>query len=123
MAHRDRLARIGVELLEWLFKRYDTKLVVLDGAEEGQSETDELRDDLLAVITFFVARNNGRRSAANRKRRRDAAVREEGEEEQESEHREAKRRKGPKDSRVPEPHTEGSHLFLSLSHWIELDSS
>jgi hypothetical protein len=60
-----------VELLEWLFERYDTRLVVLN-AEERQSETDELRDDLLAVVTFFVARNNGRRSAANRKRRREA---------------------------------------------------
>lgn len=100
VAHRDRLARIGVELLEWLFERYDTKLVVLDHTEECQTETDELRDDLLAVVTFFVARNNGRRAAANRKRRRDTVHKEDqGEEERQQ----AKRRKGTEDSRLPQP--------------------
>jgi hypothetical protein len=113
VAHRDRLARIGVELLEWLFQRHDSKLVVLDGTEERQSETDELRDDLLAVVTFFVARNNGRRSAANRKRRAAATAGEEGQDEQEG-GRQAKRRKGPQDSRVPDPHAEGARSSLAL---------
>lgn len=112
VAHRDRLARIGVELLEWLFERYDTRLVVLDRADERQSEADELRDDLLAVVTFFVARNNGRRSAANRKRRRDAA-REEGKD-QEEESRQAKRRKSEKNPRIPQPQAEGLPYFLYL---------
>lgn len=101
VAHRDRLARIGVELLEWLFARYDTRLVVLDQSEERQSETDELRDDLLAVVTFFVARNNGRRAAANRKRRRDAATHEEDESQEEPQ--QAKRRKGKENSRLSQP--------------------
>jgi putative resolvase len=105
VAHRDRLARIGVELLEWLFERYDTRLVVLDNVDERQSETDELRDDLLAVVTFFVARNNGRRSAANRKRRRDAAQQEDQDQEKP---RQAKRRKSAKDPSVPQPQTEGA---------------
>jgi predicted site-specific integrase-resolvase len=69
VAHRDRLARIGTELLEWLFQRHNTSFLVVDHAEERQSESEELSEDLLAVVTFFVARNNGRRSAANRKRR------------------------------------------------------
>jgi predicted site-specific integrase-resolvase len=34
VAHRDRLGRIGVERLEWLFKRYDTKIVVLDRPDD-----------------------------------------------------------------------------------------
>lgn len=97
VAHRDRLARIGVELLEWLFRRYDTKLVVLDHAAQ-ESSTDELRDDLLAVVTFFVARNNGRRAAANRKRRR-AAADQEG---QDQEERQAKRRKSEENPRISE---------------------
>lgn len=74
VTHRDRLARIGVELLEWLFQRFGTRLVVLSNVEHGITETDELRDDLLAIVTFFVARNNGRRSAANRKRRRSSTI-------------------------------------------------
>ena len=116
VAHRDRLARIGVELLEWLFKRYDTRLVVLSNADECQSETDELRDDLLAIVTFFVARNNGRRSAANRKRRSDTA-REEGQGEEEP--RKAKRRKSAQDPRLPQSQAEGLAYF-SFSKMFEL---
>lgn len=101
VTHRDRLARIAVELLEWLFKHHDTKLVVLEHVEDA-GETDELRDDLLAVVTFFVARNNGRRAAANRKRRRAATTGEEGENEEE---RQTKRRKGEAGSRVSESAT------------------
>lgn len=79
VTHRDRLARIGVEILEWLFTHHGTNLVVHDGSSRP-SETEELRDDLLAVVTFFVARDSGRRAAANRKRRREAGG---GEEEDE----------------------------------------
>jgi putative resolvase len=68
VTHRDRLARIGVELIEWLFQHFETAFIVMN-QHELVSETEELRDDLLAVVTFFVARNNGKRSAANRKRR------------------------------------------------------
>jgi predicted site-specific integrase-resolvase len=101
VAHRDRLARIGVELLEWLFKRYDTKFVVLyQGDDHEHSDSEELRDDLLAVVTFFVARNNGRRAAANRKRRRDAATTLEEAENQE-EPRQTKRRKDSTNPSLP----------------------
>jgi predicted site-specific integrase-resolvase len=105
VTHRDRLARIGVELLEWLFRRYDTRFVVLSPTEdEHDTDSSELRDDLLAVVTFFVARNNGRRAAANRKRRRAAAALEEGED-REKEGRETKRRKSTADSRVSQRET------------------
>lgn len=67
VAHRGRLARFAMELVEWIFRKHDTKLVVLDEGEDRCAE-DELRDDLLAVTTYFVARNNGRRSAENKKR-------------------------------------------------------
>ena len=98
VAHRDRLTRIGVELLEWLFRRYDTGFVVLNHtAEERASEADELRDDLLAVATLFVARNNRRRSAANRKRRRDATAGQEDKDDEETNERQTKRRKSSKD--------------------------
>lgn len=73
---RDRLARFGFELLEWLFRKHSTKLVVLcpiSLSGEGEADVAELRDDLLAIVTFFVARNNGRRSARNRKQRRNEA--------------------------------------------------
>lgn len=68
VTHADRLVRFGLELVEWICRQHDTKIVVLC-APLGQSDTAELQDDLLAITTFFVARNNGRRAAANKRRR------------------------------------------------------
>lgn len=73
VAHKDRLARFGVDLLEWIFKKAGTQLVVLDhqNSEEDQSRSSEqeLAEDLLSVVTVFVAKNNGRRSSENRRKR------------------------------------------------------
>lgn len=73
VAHKDRLARFGVDLLEWLFKKTGTQLVVLDhtNCDEDQCRTSEqeLAEDLLAVVTVFVAKNNGRRAQENRRKR------------------------------------------------------
>ena len=65
--HRDRLCRFGIELLEWLFAKSDTKLVVHGEFEENgaadaagtssdtricgeRSDRGELSDDILAII-------------------------------------------------------------------------
>ena len=62
--HRDRLARLGYDLLEFIFSKVGVRLVV-HSRDEGVEEERDLADDLLAV-----ASHNGRRAAANRKRRR-----------------------------------------------------
>ena len=67
--HKDRLCRYGLELLEFIFKKAGTKLVVLSQEQEATS-TKELADDLLAITTVFVARHNGQRSAENRRKRK-----------------------------------------------------
>jgi predicted site-specific integrase-resolvase/predicted RNA-binding Zn-ribbon protein involved in translation (DUF1610 family) len=58
VAHRDRLCRFALELVEWFFERADCRLVVHGDAHLADGG-DELRDDLLAVVTHFVARHNG----------------------------------------------------------------
>jgi predicted site-specific integrase-resolvase len=68
--HKDRLCRYGIEILEFIFKKFGTKLVVF-GRESEINDTRELADDLLAITTIFVARHNGRRSAINRRRRKE----------------------------------------------------
>ena len=65
VAHKDRLARFGFDLLEWIFKSHDVNFVVHHEVDDRE-DTGELSEDLLAVTTFFVARQNGRRSAKNR---------------------------------------------------------
>ena len=69
--HKDRLCRFGSDLLESIFKKAGTKLVVHCAANgvDGEEDRRELADDLLAVTTVFVARHNGLRSGANRRRR------------------------------------------------------
>ena len=64
--HRDRLARIGQELLDGIFQKFGTRLVVhcqSEDNEEGKS------DELVSIITLFVASHNGKRAAANKRRR------------------------------------------------------
>jgi len=79
--HKDRLCRFGIELVEHIFKRSSTKLVVYGASEnfnginssgdDGHAYNAELAEDLMSIITVFVARHNGRRSAENKKRRRE----------------------------------------------------
>ncbi len=60
VAHRDRLARFGVELIEWLIERNGGQLVVLSKVAHT-SPHDELVQDLLAVLSVFAARMHGLR--------------------------------------------------------------
>lgn len=59
VASRDRLARFGIELIEWFLNQYDTKLVVLDRADCTPEE--ELGKDLMAIVQVYCCRWNGRR--------------------------------------------------------------
>jgi len=109
VAHQDRLCRYGIELVEFLFEKTGTKLVVLDKTMDtsNASRQQELADDLLAVCNFFVAKHNGQRAAENRRKRKQAsteAASSKGEKEDEQEHvrggEEAARRKVTKVSSV-----------------------
>lgn len=94
--HRDRLARFGVELLEWMFKKYQVKFVVLSGEhdeETKRSDVQELSEDLLSIVTVFVAKNNGRRAQENRRlRNAQQANRSLGETEEDEEQQGTKRK-------------------------------
>jgi len=69
--HRDRLARLASDLLEWLLERKACKLVVHRQSGHAISDTQELAEDLLAVTTVFVASHHGKRAAEGRRRRRE----------------------------------------------------
>jgi putative resolvase len=59
VAHKDRLARFGFDLIRWLVEYNGGSIVVLDHNE--YSPQQELVADLLAIITVFGARVNGLR--------------------------------------------------------------
>lgn len=72
VTHKDHLCRFAFELVEWIFSKHDTKIVVLGSdINVDDTESGELAEDLLSIVTIFTARHNGLRSAENRKRRRE----------------------------------------------------
>lgn len=76
VTYKDRICRFGFELVEWIFKKHDVKLVVLNANTDQEDTTRELSDDLLAITTVFVARNNGLRAGAYRRKRKEEKSRE-----------------------------------------------
>ena len=59
VAHKDRLARFGFDLLQWLVESHGGTVVVLN--DVSSSPADELTHDLLAVLTVFSCRMRGLR--------------------------------------------------------------
>jgi predicted site-specific integrase-resolvase len=59
VASKDRLARFGFELIEWLCTEYGTRIVVLD--TQDTTEEAELGNDLMAIVQVYCCRWNGRR--------------------------------------------------------------
>lgn len=60
VSDKDRLARFGYELIEWIINKQGGRVTVLDGAP-AQSTEQELAEDLLSIVTVFNARQTGNR--------------------------------------------------------------
>ena len=60
IAHRDRLARFGIDLIQYLIEQNGGELVVLD--QTAHSPQEELTKDLLAILHVFSSRMHGLRS-------------------------------------------------------------
>ena len=52
--YKDRLVRFGFELIQLLCELHDVKIEIIDNSERGKEE--ELRDDLIQIITVFANR-------------------------------------------------------------------
>ena len=59
VAYRDRWSRIGFELFEWLFSRYEASIESID--TEIKNPEKELSRDLMEIITVYTARYYGLR--------------------------------------------------------------
>ena len=68
LAYRDRLCRFAYDLIERIFKHYNTEITV--EAHNVSSAEGELAEDVLSIITVFSARMYGRRSGIARGIRR-----------------------------------------------------
>lgn len=56
---RDRLSRLGFDIIEWVLNRHGCKVTVIDNTD--QSPEEELSDDLMSIVQVFCCRRNGRR--------------------------------------------------------------
>lgn len=65
VAYRDRLARFGFDLIEFLIRENGGELVVLNSTDDKSPES-ELTEDLLAILHHFSCRMHGKRSHANK---------------------------------------------------------
>lgn len=69
VAHRDRLARFGYQLIDFVIRNSGGQIVVLD--EASGSPEQELTQDLLAILHHFSCRMHGARSHQRNKEDKD----------------------------------------------------
>ena len=60
VAHRDRMSRLGFELIEWIITKSGGKVRVLD-SDEHKSPEQDLSDDLLSIVQIYSCKQMGRR--------------------------------------------------------------
>ncbi len=61
VAHRDRLCRFAFELLEFIFKKCNVKLIVLSSDNGKEGIDTELSDDIMSIVHVYSCRQMGRR--------------------------------------------------------------
>ena len=61
IAYKDRLCRIGYDLIEYILKEYSNTKIIIE-KNEDKSPEKELTDDLLEIIIVFSSRLYGMRS-------------------------------------------------------------
>jgi predicted site-specific integrase-resolvase len=65
VAHRDRIARFGFELVEWVLRTNGADLVV-QHKDVDASPTTELAEDIIAITTVFACKHYGKRRYAKK---------------------------------------------------------
>jgi putative resolvase len=66
ITHKDRLMRLGAELIFSLCESFGIEVIIINAKEESSFE-DDLAQDVLEIITVFSARLYGARSRKNKK--------------------------------------------------------
>jgi putative resolvase len=61
VAYKDRLARFGYDLLEYIIKKYSNGKIIIMNKEEEIEPEEEMVKDVLQIMNVFVAKMNGRR--------------------------------------------------------------
>lgn len=67
LTHKDRLLRLGSELVFAMCEEFETEVVIINKSSEELSFEQELVTDMIELITVFSARLYGSRSQKNKK--------------------------------------------------------
>ena len=63
--HKDRLVRFGFELIQMLFNKYGTNIIVISDDETNKTYEQELTDDLLSIIHYYSMKSYSHRRKLN----------------------------------------------------------
>jgi len=61
VAYKDRLARFGYELIEWIIKEYSKGEIIIMNKNEEETPTEELTKDIISIMNVYTAKINGLR--------------------------------------------------------------
>lgn len=61
ITYKDRLCRIGYELIDFIFKDYSNAKIIIENTEE-KNINEEITQDLIEIITVYSSKLHGRRS-------------------------------------------------------------
>lgn len=61
VTYKDRLCRIGYDLIEFIFKDYSNAKIIIENTEE-KNINEEITQDLIEIITVYSSKLHGRRS-------------------------------------------------------------
>ena len=58
ITHQDRLSRVGLELFEYLFRKYDTKIEVISDELNPKTDEQELFEEIISLLHCFSKNAN-----------------------------------------------------------------
>ncbi len=61
ITHQDRLSRVGLELFEYLFRKYDTKIEVISDEFNPKTDEQELFEEIISLLHCFSMRDDSHR--------------------------------------------------------------
>ena len=67
--NKDRLIRFGFDLLETIFKKFGTTILVLNDELDNKSYEQELTEDLISIIHYFTMKSYSHRRKLNKLRK------------------------------------------------------
>tara|TARA_R110002049_G_scaffold1641_4_gene12499 strand:+ start:23038 stop:23619 length:582 start_codon:yes stop_codon:yes gene_type:complete len=62
IAFKDRLCRIGYDLLEHIFTTYSNTTILVDSSDETETVNEEMSKDIIEIITVYSAKIHGMRN-------------------------------------------------------------